>query len=843
MAVTDIGPEVHDLAVVLGVLDAGGALRPEFFANPLGQAAGVLRDPARRAALGDLIDALVPQDPAAPTDRASGERWHLLAGAATARVYLTTRPTPGAGLALGLAVRVGSAAPAGGGPAVALTVAVGLLEASDGGLRAVVGTPDGPVRARVEVTADPDDAGFETISLDAALTPSQTDQPVTLSIAVRGLRVDGAVLPPVVVDPAHLGPDTVPLLQGLLENRLGALATTGAPAALVALADHLLPVLGLVGDVPRLPIERIGAQPGVVGTWFAQVLDAVPAGGGPAGSAWLGHLAGLFGSDAPPTGTGSEADPWRVPVAVLGGDGRIELTLATRTTAAGRELLAGMALRLAGPVGVALDAGATLLALPLTGAGPPRAVPSASVLVRAPADPSAALVAADELHVGFARAGLRWDGAELRPLLELGAVTFEGHSYDLIDLAQADSVRAAAADAVRAALADALGGDGPGVHLAVLLGLLAPAGEPGAPLADPVALLTGPTRELARVHLARLTDPGHSWAAMLAELAALLGATDPVAGAGSAADPWHVPVASVEPLSLELTAWTAGPVPELHLGLRVAAQTPVGMATVSATADAEIVALTLPAASPATAQLVAHHRVQLALTGPFTLYPADGAALTLQGADARLDWRVDQPPQAVVELTGLTVHLEDADVTLPSLRMPPAGGFAPDQPDLGLGVPVADLDRIVRALLARPLAGAGGRRRPGGGRAPRADISPRPARRLAGAGPAGRRSGRTVVRPAGGAAAVAGPPGARAVGRRGPLRLDPPGRPPPAGPPRRHHRRRRRRSARGRYLVGAMADRTRCPRSIPAAPVARTRRTARGVGDRRGRPGHPGRRA
>src|SRR5262249_41546776 len=79
-----------------------------------------------------------------------------------------------------------------------------------------------------------------------------------------------------------------------------------------------------------------------------------------------------------------------------------------------------------------------------------------------------------------------------------------------------------------------------------------PAGGPGAPLADPVALLTGPTRELARVHRARLTDPSHSWAAMLAELAALLGATDPVAGAGSAADPWHVPVASVEPLSLEL---------------------------------------------------------------------------------------------------------------------------------------------------------------------------------------------------------------------------------------------------------------------------------------------------
>jgi hypothetical protein len=409
MAVTDIGPEVHDLAVVLGVLDAGGGLRPEFFANPLGQAAGLLRDPARRAALGDPSTPWCPRTPPR-ADRAAGERWHLLAGAATARVYLTTRPTPGAGLALGLAVRVGSAAPVGGGPAVALTVAVGLLEASDGGLRAVVGTPDGPVRARVEVTADPDDAGFETISLDAALTPSQTDQPVTLSIAVRGLRVDGAVLPPVVVDPTHLGPDTVLLLQGLLENRLGGLATTGAPAALVALADHLLPLLGLLAKCLRLPVERIGAQPG----WSAPGSLRCSTRSRPG---WARRI----GLARPSRRTArlrraahrhrQRGRPVAVPVAALGGDDRIELHPATRTTAAGREL-AGMALRLAGPGGVALDAAAPPRSL--SRAGPPRAVPSASVLVRAPADPSAALVAADELHVGFARAGLRWDGAELR---------------------------------------------------------------------------------------------------------------------------------------------------------------------------------------------------------------------------------------------------------------------------------------------------------------------------------------------------------------------------------------------------------------------------------------------
>jgi hypothetical protein len=690
MSVTDLAPEIHDLAVALGVLDGDGDLRPGFFANPLGQAAGVLRDPARRAALGDLIYTLAPADPAAPDGRASGETWHLLTDETTAsRVYLTVRPTAGAGLVLGLAVRVAS-------PAVGLTVAAGLVEAADSGLRTVVGTADGPVRAHIEVTADPDDAGFEALALDATLSPRQAAQPVSLSVTVRGLRVDGVVQPPLVVDVAHLGRDVVPLLQGLLENRLDGLAgAAGTPDALVALAEHLLPLLGLAGDVPRLPVDGIGRDPGVVGTWFAQVLDTVPA-----RSAWLGHLTGLLGDDTPTTGSGTAADPWRIPVAVLGAHDRVEITLATRPTVAGRELLAGIALRLAGPGGVVLDAGATLVSFPLTGAGAPQALPSAEVVLRAPGDPTKKLVDAAGLQVGFARGGLRWDGAEVRPTLELGAVTFEGHTYDLVDLAHVDSVRATAAAAVRSALVDALRSDGPGAHLAVLLGLLAPAGETGAPLTDPVALLTGPTRELARVHRARLTDPGHSWAAMLGQLGALLGADDPVAGAGSAADPWHIPLVETGPLSLDLTAWTKGPLPELHLGLRLAGQTALGTATVSGQVNAEIVALTFPTAAPVTAELVGHHEARLSLAGPFTLSPFDRTTLGLGGAEAHLVWRVGRPPEAVVELTGLTAHLDDTDVTLPALRLPPADGFDPHKPDLGLGVPVADLDRLARALLA-----------------------------------------------------------------------------------------------------------------------------------------------
>ena len=698
MAMTDLGPELRDLAVALGVLEAGGDLRTAFFADPLGEAAGMLHDPARRAALGDLLDALVPADSAAPAD--PDETWHPLTDpSAAARLYVTRRLTAGGGLVLGLAVRVATTA-GGDAPATGLTVAVGLVEAADDGLRTVVGTTDGPVRARLDVTFDADDAGFEALALDAALTPGEAE-PVTVRLTMAGLRVEGRVLPPVVVDPTHLGRDVVPLLETLLEDRLSGLAAgPDVPAVLARLGANLLPLLGLAGDVPRLPVELIGAEPGVVGRWFAGVLDAVPSGGGAAGSAWLAHLAGLLGSDVPPAGTGTEADPWRVALPVLGDGDRVEVTLARRTATAGREFLMGVSVWLTGPGGIALDAGGTLLSLPLTGAGGPRAVPSAAVLVRAPADPSHVLVAADEIHVRFAQGGLRWDGSDLRPVLELGDVSFDGHAYDVIDLAHVDSVRAAAAEAVRAALAEALGEDGPGAHLAVLLGLLAPAGESGGPLADPVNLLTAPTRELARVHRTRLLDPQHSWSAMLAELAGLLGATGPIGGVGSAADPWHVAIAAVGPVSVDIAAWTAGAVPGLHLGLRVAAGTDVGIGTVAATVDAEVVALTFPSGAPVAAQLLARHVARVALIGPFTLAPLESAALTVGGADARLSWQAGASPDVVLELTGLTVHLDDADVTVPVLHVPPTG-FAPDKPDLGLGIPVADLDRLVRALLAR----------------------------------------------------------------------------------------------------------------------------------------------
>jgi len=159
---TGLGPELHDLGVALGILDAAGELRAEWFANPLAQAGGVFRDRGRRDALRDLIGTLLPADPTAPTasttppdPNVQTESWHPLTGPGAAhQVFLTLRRVAGGGLALGLAVRVGGVAV----PGVTVTFALGLVEAADDGLHAIVGAPGSPVRARIDVTVDPSGA-------------------------------------------------------------------------------------------------------------------------------------------------------------------------------------------------------------------------------------------------------------------------------------------------------------------------------------------------------------------------------------------------------------------------------------------------------------------------------------------------------------------------------------------------------------------------------------------------------------------------------------------------------------------------------------------------------------
>ena len=549
--VLDVPTELGALGRALGLLDGNGALQLDWVEHPLDHVSSILTDSDQRAALLELLDAVLPPD--ASADPASAdEDWHpLLAPGGAGNVYLTvSRPAPDATL-IGVAGTVRSQPPTGmEHPFAELSFELGLVRADSSGLHAVAATAAAPIRVRADVSLGlTGTVSLDGISLAASLAPVDGTAP-ELDISLRGLVVDGTAIPDPKLTSAQLDSTAFSAIEALLSERLAeAAAAPGIPPELAALASHLLPVLGLGGGLPALPLHRIGHDAGAVRDWFVQILDGT-AGGAPAISVWLGHLAGLFGGQFPPAGgpvpAGTESDPWIVRIAQIGVTGGIDLSLATRVSATtgARELLVGVSILVDAPGAFARgQATVNLMALPLSGTTAPVLVPSGAVLIRAPRDPSAPLVGGGTLTVTAVQAGVRWDGSALRPMLELLGVTFENQSHDVIDLSNVDSARAAAADAAHDAIVAALG-DGPGRHLAALAGILAPEDDPTSPVAQVPALVSAPTKEIARVHRTVLLDPARGWAHMLGELARLIGLDPTVSGTGTVDDPWAVTLAS-----------------------------------------------------------------------------------------------------------------------------------------------------------------------------------------------------------------------------------------------------------------------------------------------------------
>jgi hypothetical protein len=702
MSALDLGSELHAVGVAVGLLDEHDNLRTDWFSDPIAKLRRILIDPVQRAALLDAIDGILPEDPDGPD--AAGETRHPLIDDAEspAQVFLTLRRTPDGEAELGLAAGVHADV---GAVAADVMFAVGLVHASSAGLTAVVGTEAAPLRLNLDLRFDQKDIGFDSIRVDARVAPLATPSPtadVQLEVGVVG--ADGKVTL-TALDPQHLEADALQLVTALLQHRLDVLAAdTGTPPALAALAHHLLPVAGLGADLPALPLDRIGVDEDLLREWLSRLLDATVSNGKPAMEAWLEHVSGLFGV-APPTGTGTEADPWAIRIAALGSGG-IELTFAVRTVSATRQLLLGGRLHL-DAAALRAEAATTLFALPLSGTAVPIVLPAASAAVYAPRDPGAKLVDRAELKVGALRGGFAWNGATLRPLLELIDLQFGGAAYPVVDFSNIDSAQAAVADALRDAIKDALGTNGPGRHLAALAGVLPPVSDEGSPLADPVALVAAPTRELARVHRLVLTDPARGWKHMLGALGGVLGLTGERSGAGTQDDPWRIEIASVAPLTLELAAWnaeSAGTDPALlRIGLRASAvRQPLAVSWL-----AELIAVDLPVSGAASMTLMAGQHARLRLTGPFQLEPLHGISISLSDADMAVDWQPGQRLAPVVHVNGLALTGGVEAVALPTLVLPPAG-FDPTLPDLGLGLSPADLLAAVRILLSRLAASRGG---------------------------------------------------------------------------------------------------------------------------------------
>jgi hypothetical protein len=692
MTIPGLSSELHAIGIALGLLDDQGGFETDWFADPLAHVRQILTSATQRGALLDAIDGLLP----AASDGAGtpGESWHpLIASDTPAQLYITLVRDPTGEVALGLAGRVHGHA---GIVTADVAFQAPLIHAGSAGLTSVIGTAAAPLRLTLGLTFDDNQLGFDDISVDVRVSPlAQPAATADVSIGVGVREADGTVTQ-ASLDPQHFAADALSLVATLLEHHLGVLAQApGMPPELAALATHLLPAVGLGAGVPALPIERIGADADLLRTWLSELLAAPAPGGQPPIDVWLGHVAGLFGAPAP-TGSGSDADPWAIQLAALG-TGGAELTLATRTMTGGsQEFLIGLRLNLDAP-SVRARVAATLLALPLTGTAPPAVLPSASADVVAPRDPAANLISGTTLGVGSLRGGVSWNGSALSPRLEMVNVQFDGTTYPIVDLSSIDSARAAAASAVRDALTAALGDTGPGRQLAALAGVLAPETDAVSPVADPAALVSAPTREIARVHRAVLTDPTRGWKHMLEALAALLGLTGAASGTGTEDDPWRVEIATAGPIELDLAAWTRSEEPApLRIGLRAGA-TP-GPLTVWWLA--ELIAADLPNGAPATIGLMAGQHARLALGSPATLAPLQGIAVGIQSAEARVDWTPGQRLQPLVRFGGISLSAGPEQITLPQLALPPSG-FDPTLPDLGLGVPAADLLAATRILLSR----------------------------------------------------------------------------------------------------------------------------------------------
>lgn len=712
VAVTDLAPEVAAAATAFGLLrDEGGepALDLGFFAAPADHVGRALSEPAQRDALLRAIDGLLP--PGTPaTLNGSARRYHPLVGDAQAgRLYLTVERggDPAApSVVLGLA---GELQAPGGGPA--LTADVPVVSAVAGTVTPVVASAAAPAKLDVRVPFG-SDGGSLGASLRLVAPPDEAQTRIVLRLVPVG--DDGVPLPAIELDPLAPPTGTAQLVALLVQAAFAALATAGGtPAELRRLARNLPGLLGFGAGLPPLPFAELGDDPGALRGWLRALCDT-PVGGRPALLAWLDHLAQLVGPGSVPaarTTLPTEADPVVVPlVAAAPNVPAVDLTVALRGGPADRTLAVGLRVdaRPGGAAAVAADA--VLVALPLQGTAPAVLGERLDVLVRTPVG-GGPLVATPAITVGSARGGLRLRGGAVVPVLELRDVTLAPDLHlPFLDLTDADALSAAAQEALADALTAGLGDEAAGIAgaLRTLIGLGT------TPAIDLRRLVTAPTRALADHVRALAATPDGSKPVLEALWTLLGGAGDApaVAGAGTPADPWRLPLTHFDAPAgalptLALALWDAAPAgadtPRLRLGLRLAAQGALAPPLLAweAAASSTLLGFDLPPGGGGAVRWLGEQTLRAALSA----LPEPGADVPVGVGAERIGVEARWEPGAALAVAAtieeLTVHGGDETAPLGTLVLDGGFGVDPSAPDLGLGVDPDLLWGALRLLAAR----------------------------------------------------------------------------------------------------------------------------------------------
>ena len=693
-----------DITQAIGLVSSSEELDPAWFENPLQQIESILTDSSQRAALFDLLDQVLPS---APIPGAStGAKWHpLLGNQPQGNVYLTV-DNAGSPVFIGLGARFGTGI-------ASLLAEVPVLALTGGAVSSVAGTAGGPIRLQLTVQFDwtrpAQPIALAGVSLALVFAPVATPPVASVQVVLEGLDLDGSGARDVTVDPADLGSEATALILGLIRNKLNEVAASGtASADALALAMHLMPLLGLDGSLPAFPFATLGNDAQALTNWLRALVSGDP----PPLTQWLVHLAGLLGVTAPAVSltTSGKTSTWTVPLFTPNAASAVTLGLVRGVAADGVTQTLGVqaGATLAAAAGQAgLTAAVTLFTTPVSGQAAATVLPSASVLVRAPATGVLVAPAAGSFSIDNIQAGVSWNGSAVTPLLQLANVVIPGAgTYPTIDLTNANTVIAAAASGLVNAILTGLGNTGAGAHLAALAGLAAPAADAAAPTIDLAQVVSDPLGAIATLHRNALLSVVHPWSIYLSEVAALLSLPTAVAGSGKPDDPWTVSLASSGGLSLSVVAWNAqisGNAADPQL-LRLGIQAKAGAAPVALTWTSTLLGADLPTSGANHVTLFAEH--DAALTLQPQIFSAGSVQISAAAVDASVSLVAGSPPKVQAAVTGLTLTTPTGAIVVPTMAFPFPAGFQPTNPSPALGITAAQLENLVAALLSLALTDA-----------------------------------------------------------------------------------------------------------------------------------------
>ena len=465
-------------------------------------------------------------------------------------VYVVVDAAPDGWVVIGVGATLSTAAAPRPPPTCAVHVPVVAIT-KDGHSRPdgplLPGTPDGLVEISVQLTfatPAPGEAGLQGVSL-TAVGADRRWAAAAISLALQGLQIPGAGAPQdLTLDLSHPDQLATSARDLLLELARREAANAGPVAGLAAM-------LGLTGGtVPPLPWDQLTPQ--AISAWLEGVAASETA-----RAAFLGGLAELLG-----TGTVDATDR----------RGHVHARCRRREPGApqharrtGHPVVSLTAELIVAAADVDLRAEVELARFDL-GTGSALAVPTLEVAARAGQRGSAGapLIATGDVTVAGMRVGFALDQGR-HPALVLAADTVEilGQQYPSLDLSTPDAIAATVTKALDGVLADMLGrlGGPLGDAVGLLIGVRAPPSAPTLPTLDLAGFLRDPLGALATYWKGLIASPA-GMTDVLGLLRDLLAdatvSGTAIAGTGTAADPWVVPVAG----PLNLLAWRPDGAPE-----------------------------------------------------------------------------------------------------------------------------------------------------------------------------------------------------------------------------------------------------------------------------------------